>query len=223
MPKRRSSGPYAHKFIDQTMVLIAEKGSSREVNLREISRRVGCAHTNVYNYYSSLDELRWAAFRKTLDLYAAALLDGLDDSLTGHAYFCRLIKNMVDFAAVNPGLYRFIASDPIDPESIPLDIVSYVGRMKAYFIEVISVLCADRVDNERAESIGNILLAYLDGETFNLINGRILPNEDIVGRVLVNAEQLFTVLSSSTSDGIDLTREATVAGAHRFPTLEMSP
>ena len=61
--RRKSSGTSAEQIVDHALALIAEKGTSRDVNLREISRRVGCAHTNIYNYFASLQDLLRAAFR----------------------------------------------------------------------------------------------------------------------------------------------------------------
>ena len=43
------------KFILETLALIREKGGSKNVNLREISKRVGCAHTNAYNYFDGFE------------------------------------------------------------------------------------------------------------------------------------------------------------------------
>ena len=48
----------------------------------------------------------------------------------------------------------------------------------------------------------------------------MLPEDDIVGRILDNAERLFTLLTSRTSDGIDLARDRDVAGTLTFPILE---
>jgi AcrR family transcriptional regulator len=223
MTRRKSKGPSAERYIEETLAMIVETGGSRNVNLRAISRRVGCAHTNVYNYFSSLEDLLWAAFRRALGIYAAAIVEGLDDSLSGHAYFRRLTGNLVGFAVDQPGLYRFVGSDPLDPARIPDDILETVGGLKGFYIQAIFCLCDGRLERDEAEEMANILLAYLDGEVFNLINGRVLPEEDIVGRVLDNAERLFTLLSASTCDGIELGRDASSPGQLRYPRWEVAP
>jgi len=222
MPRRTAAGPAGARFVDETLTLIAESGGSQGVTLREISRRVGCAHTNVYNYYSSLEELLWAAFRRALVIYAEAIIAGLDGEPSGQLYLRRLVGNLIGFAKDNPGLYRFIGSDPIEPELVPDDIIATVTAMKRYFIEVVAILCGDRVAPEGVDEMGNILLAYLDGEVSNLINGRVLPGEDIVGRVVDSTERLFTLLSASTSDGIVLSADVADGSALVFPTLEVS-
>ena len=223
MPRRTSKGPSAERFIDETLALIAEKGGSKELNLREISRRVGCAHTNVYNYFTSLDDLRWAAFRKGLRIYAVAMSAGLDEPLSGHAYFRRLVGNLVGFAVDHPGLHRFLSSDPIDPDEIPADVLTTVISLKTFYMDCLALLCGDRLDGDGVDRLGHIILSYIDGETLNLINGRVLPEEDIVGRVTRNVERLFTLLTSRSSDGIELGRDRAIAGELAFPRLEDSP
>ena len=116
MTKRKKTGPTADRYIEATLQLIAEKGGSSQVNLREISRRIGCAHTNAYNYFESREDLLWHTFRLVLRHYGKAMSANLNGSLSGHAYFRRLIRNMVEWSLQNPGLHRFISSDPIDPE-----------------------------------------------------------------------------------------------------------
>ena len=221
MTKRKKTGPTADRFIEETLKLIAEKGGSTQVNLREISRRIGCAHTNAYNYFESREDLLWHAFRLVLHQYGSAMSANLNGSLSGHAYFRHLIRNMVEWSIQNPGLHRFISSDPIDPELIPRDIIETVIEMKGWIAQVFKVLARNRVDEDRLESLVNILLGYLDGEVFNLINGRYLPGEDVAGRVVDNLEVLFGFLTSKHHDGLILAEEANKPGVLRFPKLEI--
>jgi AcrR family transcriptional regulator len=222
MAKRNSNGPPRERFIEETLALIAEKGGSRDVNLREISRRVGCAHTNAYNYFSNMDDLLWAAFKRALLRYADAIVDGLDDTLSGYKYFDRLITNMIDFAVDNPGLYRFIGSDPLNPETIPQEIVETITGLKLFYLRVFRALCKGTLSAAKADHAGNTILAYMDGEIFNLINGRYLPDEQIRGRIVGNIHNLFTLLTSKTNDGIVLKKTATRGGQIPFPTLNVS-
>jgi AcrR family transcriptional regulator len=223
MPKRRAQGFTAERYINATLALIAESGSSRNLNLREISRRIGCAHTNTYNYFSSREDLMWAAFRKALRIFAAAMTKDLDDTLSGHAYFRQLFRNMIEWPLENKGLYRFISSDPLHPEQIPQDIIDTVSGMKRWLFETFRILCGDQMIGEHVTRLGDILLAYLDGEVLILINGRVLPEEDIAGRVLDNLERMFTLLSAETCDGIVLKTAHAESGAIRFPTLDLEP
>ncbi len=183
----------ADRLVEETLALIAEKGGSQDVNLREVSRRVGCAHTNVYNHFSSFEDLLWAAFRRVLEDYADYLWHDLDTSLHTDEYRRRLITNLVTYPQNNPGHYRFIGSDPVGPGGFPDDVLETVGVMKTHLIEAFQA-AAPWADPGEAEEACNIIYAYIDGETFNVINDRVVPGEDVRGRVVANALRLFSLL-----------------------------
>jgi AcrR family transcriptional regulator len=159
-----------------------------------VSRRLGYAHTNVYNYFTSFEDLLWAAFRRVLDDYGSYLAHDLDDTLPTDEYLRRLITNLVTYPQRNPGLYRFIGSDPISAGDFPTDILDTVVEMKQQLFDAFKV-CAPSADSAVVEEACNIVYAYVDGETFNLINQRIVPGEDIAGRVVGNAIRLFHLLT----------------------------
>jgi AcrR family transcriptional regulator len=191
--KARRSGPAATRLVEETIALIAEKGGSADVNLREVSRRAGFSHTNVYNYYPGFDGLMWAAFRRVLIHYGEYLAHDLDGSLSPAEYLERLLTNLETYPERNPGLYRFIGSDPLGPE-FPPDILETVTVMKRWLFDAFKA-CAPGVDAAVVESATNIITAYVDGETFNLINERVVPGEDIRGRVVSNSTRLFVMLT----------------------------
>lgn len=205
MTKKKKTGPTAERFVEVTLSLIVEKGGSLDVNLRQVARGVGCAHTNVYNYYADFQDLLWEAFRRALIVYGEYITYDLDDSLPPMEYFRRVISNLATFPQDNPGLYRFIGSDPINLDEIPADIMDTVVSMKVWLFEVVKVLCGPEISADTAEEIANIILAYIDGETFNIINGRTVPGEDVPGRIMTNALRLFTLLTQDV--GVDLTQD----------------
>ncbi len=182
------------RLVEATLELIAEEGSSSAVNLRQVCRRVGCAHTNAYNYFDTYGALRWAAFRRALRVYGEQLVDGLHAAMPADEYLRRAIDNLASFPQQNPGLYRFVASDPIDLGSMPPDIMETVTAMKRWFWAVIGAAAGPRLDAVDAREVADIVLAYVDGETLNLINGRAIPDEDLAGRVVTNALRLFELL-----------------------------
>ncbi len=221
MVKKNRSGPTADRYIEGTLALIAERGGSTQVNLREISRRIGCAHTNAYNYFEGLEDLLQHAFRQVIRQYGEAITSGLDGNLSGHAFFRRMVRNMIEWSIQNPGLHRFISSDPLDPEQLPNDILETVIRMKKWIAQVLEVLACERLNEQGLTRMVDVILGYLDGEVFNLINGRFLPGEDIAGRVIDNIERLFELLTAHHHDGLVLSECANEPGSYRFPKMEI--
>lgn len=187
------------QFATTALQLIEDEGGSSSVNLRQISRRMGCAHTNAYNYYASYQDLLWEAYRRALRTYAEFLVHDLDASLAPHECLRRTVVNLAAFPEQHPGLYRFIGSDPVPPEGFPEDILAAVLRMKRWLASVFDA--ASGLDAEEAQAAADIVLAYIDGETLNLINGRVLPNEDIRQRVVTNAMRLFALLAADGRSG----------------------
>lgn len=192
----RTSTPTGERFVEVTLALIAETGGSQDVNLREISRRVGCAHTNLYNYYPTFQDLLWEAFRRALVQYGEFVVVDLDDSLGRDEYLSRLITNLATYPEQHPGLYRFVASDPINIEELPGDILEAVAQMKGWLTETIATV-SGAATVEASQSASDIVLSYIDGETLNLINGRVVPGEDVKGRVVANASRLFHLLTNA--------------------------
>jgi AcrR family transcriptional regulator len=195
-----SGKPTAERFATTTLDLIAEQGGSLNVNLRQVSRRMGCAHTNVYNYFPSYQSLLWEAFRRGLDIYAAYLIHDLGPELTAREYLHRVIANLASFPEKHPGLYRFIGSDPIDLDEIPPDILDYVTGMKEWLAEAFSA-AAPGLSPREARGAADIVLAYIDGETLNLINGREVPSDNLRSRIVRNATKLFELLTDEPNPG----------------------
>ncbi len=222
MVKKKRTGPTAERYIETTLELVIEQGGSSQVNLREISRRIGCAHTNAYNYFESREDLLWHSLRRVLQQYGEAMTCGLDETEPPSSNFRRLMRNLVEWSVNNPGLHRFISSDPFKPEEIPQDIVDNVSTLKSWFTQMLKAFADNQIDAERLRDLADIMLGYLDGEVFNLINGRVLPGEDIAGRVINNLERLFSLLTAKHHDGIVLPEKLPKAKVTSFPKLKVN-
>ena len=136
----------------------------------------------------------WAAFRQVLDDYETFLWHNLDDGLAPDEYLHRLITNLVAYPQENPGSYRFIGSDPVGDGEFPAEILDTVVVMKQRLFESFRT-CRPGTDPATVDDACNIVYAYIDGETFNLINERVVPGEDVEGRIVGNAIRLFHLLT----------------------------
>jgi len=211
----------SERFITTTLELIAEEGGSLGVNLRQISRRMGCAHTNVYNYFDSYQDLLWAAYRRALVAYAEFLIQDLSVELPPVEFLRRCITNLAAFPEEHPGLHRFISSDPIDMTVLPADILETVIAMKRWFSATVEAAAAPGIGANEAHSAADIVLAYIDGETLNLINGRVIPSEDLRGRIVSNALRLFDLLAGDGTRGLRDTSQRASSLPH--PALILGP
>lgn len=55
------------RLIEIACEMIAENNGASNINMRAVARRAGCAHTNVYSYFSSFNHLLYAAMLRTLE------------------------------------------------------------------------------------------------------------------------------------------------------------
>ncbi len=195
MVVRKRSGPTAERFVDVTLELIEEQGGSQDVNLREVARRVGCAHTNVYNYFDGFRGLLWEALRRAVADYAHALAAGLDDEMAPLEYFRQVATNYVRFTQRHPGLYRFISLDLVNDGDYPDEVIETVAALVDWLVDVI-VACAPGTSRDDAENACFVIDAYISGESASLITGRALPGDDISQRMLDNSIRLFTLLTA---------------------------
>jgi AcrR family transcriptional regulator len=220
MGKALRTGPTADRFVETTLDLIAEEGGAGPVNLRQVSRRMGLAHTNLYNYFAGFQDLLWAAFRRTLSIYGAWLTQALDDSLEPEEYLRRVLVNLASFPQTHPGLYRFIASDRLPMSEIPEDILDTVGRMKQWLSETLWAVSGSELDPDEAAAIADMVLAYVDGETLNLINERVVPGEDVHSRIVGNALRIYRLLVLDSTTGRPSTDR--LAPPPSYPRLELA-
>lgn len=195
MVVKKRSGPTAERFVEVTLELIEEQGGSQNVNLREVARRVGCAHTNVYNYFDGFSGLLWEALRRAVAQYARSLAGGLDDEMAPLDYFRQVVSNYVRFTREHPGLYRFISLDPVNDGDYPDEVIETVAALVEWLVDVI-VACAPGTSRDDAENACFVIDAYISGESASLITGRALPGDDIAERMLDNAVRLFTLLTA---------------------------
>ena len=211
MIKTKRTGDTAERFVTATLELIEEQGGSHNVNLREVARRVGVAHTNLYHYFDGFPSLMWEALRRGVVIYGEALSHDLDDDMAPLDYYRKFIENAIAFPLERPGLNRFISTDPIE-EGIPEDSFATAETLKKWCIDTVQA-CAPGVGAAEARDACNIILAYLDGESIALINDRFFPGEDLPQRMLDYSLRLLTLLT-----GFD----GSVVEPQDYPKLDLS-
>ncbi|WP_297428049.1 TetR/AcrR family transcriptional regulator [Clostridium sp.] len=182
-------------IIETTLALIEENDGMRDVNLRGIAKRIGCNHTNLYNYFDGLDEIFWEslgqAIRNMVE-YSDSNLDKTDD-LEEKLYL--LLANMIDFSFQHVSWYRLMWLDNIkgEPSSEVFEVIKNAGEK---FNEKILKACSNRINKKRAEEVGDILFGYLNGEICKWISHRGFEDseEKVKTKILLNLKHLYKLL-----------------------------
>jgi AcrR family transcriptional regulator len=183
-------------IIKTTLGLIEENGGIKDVNLRGIAKRIGCNHTNMYNYFDSLDEIFWEALVQVL----LNMIDYVDANLEGELdpeyRFYLMISNIIDFTMEHPGWFRLIWLEPLrgEPSSEVINILYKPGEsLNAEIIKGSN----NMLSQEKASSISNIIHGYVHGELCKWLNNRSFINskEEMKKLIIFNVKQLYQLLS----------------------------
>jgi len=169
--RRIEGNPTAERLLEVTLELIDERGSSRGVNLRQIAKRAGCAHTNAYNYFTSLQELFWYALARLLKRMEKYMVEKVGLVYDSNQYFERFILSEIDFAFEHPGWYRFIWLENISG-SPPRLVMRYWEKIQADFMLVIFALSRKRLSQKQCETVARIIRGYIHGEVCSLLSGK---------------------------------------------------
>ncbi len=154
-------------IIKVTLELIEEKGGIKDVNLRLIARRIGCAHTNLYNYYESLDEILWEALGQAL----TEMMSYSDKEFGEDCEFYSLISKHIEFSMKHPGWYRLIWLEDIGGEPSE-EIAEILRKPGEKFVKEVMKARSDELAQEEAGIIADIIHGYLHGALCKWINKR---------------------------------------------------
>ena len=188
------------KFIEAMLELIHENGSLTGVNLRMVAKKVGCAHTNAYNYFDGYEGLIYAAYDQALILYALAVVEGLDSIKDRASYFLQFIKNIISFALNYPGYYRFIGSDVFDLSGLHPETIQKAIDLKNFFLQTFYLVTEKNLSKETSDDYANILMSYIDGELYNIINMRSFPDDNTEARIMDNTIKLVQMFTSNNKN-----------------------
>ncbi|MFW6211959.1 MAG: TetR/AcrR family transcriptional regulator [Spirochaetota bacterium] len=134
-----------------------------KLNMRKLARQVGCAHTNIYNYFATWEELEWFALAETLDRLLRQLPDGLAAGNTERVP-----------RVAYPFRYRFAWLDPITGTPPP-EVDAVLAKPGLAFLRWLeAALERDAPElGAQARSIGGYLHAYMHGELAFQATGRV--------------------------------------------------
>lgn len=163
------------QIIAATLDLIQEKESSSRVNLREVARVLGCAHTNLYNYFEDFDALLWAALDVAVERMVREVTTQVVDGDAAVPGLFRFFGSWIDFYLAHKGWFRLCWADPL---KLPRPLASAAlgqkrfGELADLFSRCIREDGGRELSGERAFSTFHTVHCYLYGEVAIFISGR---------------------------------------------------
>jgi AcrR family transcriptional regulator len=202
MPRRRiksrSEIPAKQRLIEAALALIVENGGCRGVNLRQIAARADCAHTNVYNYFASLEELFWAAVLLAIDFQLGDLATQMSSPAAASDPLRHFLTTQVSLAQSHPTLYRLCWLEPLDGPA-PAGVLERFGGMRQNWERFVGARFAALRSRTDPEWARQIIHGYFHGELCKLIGRHAFlpPSDDDRARIVANTLALIDLVATA--------------------------
>jgi AcrR family transcriptional regulator len=186
------------RFVEEALALIDRGGGSRGLNLREVARSVGCAHTNAYNYFEGVDELLaeclQVAFERQYEHSKRATAKTIDDPWKTVGL---LVESQADFALAHPGWYLFVWIEPLR-FALPSRILPLMQQATSEVVELVRVLGRRRLSVSRATQVVEDFHNHLHGVLCKAVARRVpeVPRAELRRHITSNSQRVLRTLVS---------------------------
>ena len=184
----------AETIITKFVAILEEVGSSETVSFREIARRIGCNHTNLYNYFESFEDLR----AQSLIFIAQSLRKRIvpqSEALPPETLFRNFIHSLAEWAVSNAAIYRILWIDKM-PAEASMAVFSVLPRPENAIMPILEKLAEGSIHTKKLQPIAAMVHSYFHGEILKMICNRHEISveeflEQISGRSLDMARSLL--------------------------------
>lgn len=170
------------QVIDTALNLLKDKEDIRSVNMREIARVLGCAHTNLYNYFGSFDDLLWEAHIALLNRASDSVKEKMSQTNDQELKLQYFFFEFVDFYLNNKGWFRLAWVEIIGgnrPESNEIATVQTVDTFVDSLISIWKNLYGAEPQKEKMKYALHNVHCYIYGEVSIYIAKRsLIPEEN---------------------------------------------
>jgi AcrR family transcriptional regulator len=190
------------RLVDITLRLIEENNGCRGVNLRQIAARARCAHTNVYNYFDSLEALFWAALDVALEQLINHTLTQMQSPAGKSAPLRHFLESQLDYSLAHPAHYRLFWLEPLSGKPSP-QVMKRLEEMRVFWAHLIAtnIIANTKTVLTEADLIwaGQLIHGYYHGELCKLVGRRefITTASDVKERIVNNTLALTKMIGMS--------------------------
>lgn len=162
------------QIIETALELMRDKNDLVSLNLREIARKLGCAHTNLYNYFSSYNDLLRETCVALQEIFLDMLAKRLEDASSPAVRLRCFFEAFADIYLDNPGWFRLLWQETICDERRDLRLQTALTnkRLTARISDIWHDLHEEIQNEENVKNALHITHCYIIGEVSNFLSGR---------------------------------------------------
>jgi len=185
------------QIINTALNLMRNKNDLRAVNLREIARTLGCAHTNIYNYFSSYTDLLWETHTALQEVFMDFLQQNLSAVTTPDMMLRTFFDTFLQFYLSNTGWFRLAWLEYIGNERPEINVTATEkvrNELNQYIIDIWKELTGKTPYTNTVNRVMHNTHCYIVGEVSNYISGRRLIDDELDFKEYV-VEQAIDILT----------------------------
>lgn len=191
------------QIISTALDLMHDKNELHTVNMREIARTLGCAHTNIYNYFPTYSDLLWETHTALLAVFMNILSERLAVTATAELKFKCFFDTLVGVYLDNKGWFRLTWTEYIDHER-PQDNIDAAVKtrlsLNRYIAEIWEEMTGNTPDDKVTARVVHNTHCYIVGEISNYISGRGLIENEAELKAYI-AEEAMNILTLCLKGG----------------------
>ncbi len=173
------------QIVKTALELMKNKSNLHSLNLREIARTLGCAHTNLYNYFPSYSDLLWETHAVLHEAFIEMLIKKLNMANTAEIRLSYFFEAFVDTYMENKGWFRLVWHEHIGgarPQR-DVDVIDATGKaLNKHVSEIWTEFSRTRPDANNIKRVLHNTHCYIVGEISNYLLGRgLIENESELG------------------------------------------
>jgi AcrR family transcriptional regulator len=196
------------QIVETALALMKNKSDLRLLNLREIARTLGCAHTNLYNYFPSYNDLLWETHAALQEIFMKMLTKKLDAATTAELRLSCFFEAFADMYLDNKGWFCLAWHECMGEERPRRDIETTESTNKAlnkHISEIWKALSGEYPNADMTKRVLHNTHCYIVGEISNYLLGRGLIENEIELKAYITCEAaLMFKLCLLGSDRIEL-------------------
>lgn len=178
------------KVIETALELMRDGSKPEGKNLRSVARALNCAHTNLYNYFPSYNDLLWEAHITVMDLFLQELFKKTETNDPEQRLY-GFFGFFSDFYLNNKGWFRLTWQEQIGGER-PQRHVEAINRtndaLNNHLFGIARDLTGKAPDRGKLKCILHNIHCYIIGEVSNYILGRGIIEEEAELKTYVTRE-----------------------------------